>query len=214
MKKILLTVAAVAAFMSVQAQDAKFGVKAGLNVYTLTGDIEGASSLTGFHVGGIAEFKLSDNFAIQPELMYSLQGAKSETSGSETTGGFTSSFSGESKVKLGYLNIPVLAKYYVAEGFSLQAGPQLGLLLNAKSEYDITSSAGGFSVSESGEMDVKDSFKSIDLGLAAGAGYDTEFGLFFQARYVVGLSNISEEADGEEFDIKNAGFQLSVGYKF
>ncbi len=87
-------------------------------------------------LGVVAEIMVSDMFAVQPELIYSSQGSDYE----ESDEGFD--FSGT--VKLDYLNIPVMAKYYVAEGFSVEAGPQVGFLLSAKDEYD------------GGEEDIKD----------------------------------------------------------
>ena len=78
MKKIILSAVAVMAFGFANAQEVKFGVKAALNVASLTGDVEDVSSLVGFQVGGFAEIKLSEKFAIQPEVLYSAQGAESD----------------------------------------------------------------------------------------------------------------------------------------
>jgi opacity protein-like surface antigen len=181
MKKIILSAVAVLAFGFTNAQGVKFGAKVALNVATFTGDVEDASSLVGFQVGGFAEFKVSEKFAVQPELMYSAQGASGEGSDS----------------KLGYLNIPVMAKYYVAKSFSLEAGPQIGFLLSAK---------------EDGE-DFKDYLSSTDFGFNFGAGYDFTENLSAGLRYNLGLSNIidSEDNDGS---IKNSVFSVSLGYKF
>ena len=88
---------------------------------------DGTDSKTSFHIGGVVEIPISDSFSVQPELLYSSQGAKAE-----------SSFGGDVDFKLSYLNLPIMAKYYVAENFSLEAGPQVGLLLSAKVESDIT----------------------------------------------------------------------------
>jgi len=193
MKKVLLSAVAVMAFMSVSAQETRFGVKAGANLANFTGDVDDLDSKVGFHVGGFAEIKLTDKFAVQPEILFSTQGAKYKESGYEE------------KTNLSYLNIPVMAKYYVAEKFSLEAGPQIGFLLSAKSKFD----GGG----ESGDVDIKDGLKSIDFGVNFGAGYDFTENLSVGLRYNLGLSNISdsEEGDGK---IKNSVFSLSVGYKF
>lgn len=65
----------VIAMISSNAQ--QFGVKAGLNLASVTGDFtddfDGRASL---HFGVVAEFKISDVFSFQPELIYSSQGAK------------------------------------------------------------------------------------------------------------------------------------------
>ncbi|MBP1224741.1 porin family protein [Flavobacterium sp. 1355] len=198
MKKIMLTAAAVMAFAFSNAQETKFGVKGGLNIANLGGDVEDTSSKIGFHVGGFAEFKISDKFAIQPELLFSTQGAKTEWSDEGVRV--------EEKLNLSYLNIPVMAKFYVAEKFSLEAGPQIGFLLSAKSKVE----AGDFS----DEVDVKDAYESIDFGVNFGAGYDFTENLSAGVRYNLGLSNIAKTEDGEDFKMNNSVFSVSVGYKF
>ncbi|WAC03840.1 porin family protein [Lacinutrix neustonica] len=138
--------------------------------------------------------------------MYSAQGAASE---------YTEDFFGqeikyETKTKLDYLNLPIMAKYYVAEGLSIEAGPQVGFLISAKSEVEATSE--GESASDEG--DVKDSFKSIDFGAGVGLGYKLESGLNFSARYNLGLANIAEDVEGQDFSIQNNVIQVSVGFMF
>ena len=185
MKKIIMTAAAVMAFAFANAQEVKFGVKAGVNFATLGGDADG-SSLTGFHVGGLAEIKLSDKFAIQPEVLYSTQGSEF------TEDGF------DFKFETSYINVPVMAKYYVVDKFSLEAGPQVGFLLSAKAEGE----------------DVKDSFKSVDFGVNFGAGYDFTENFFAGVRYNLGLSNVADTEEGDDFKMNNSVFSISVGYKF
>jgi opacity protein-like surface antigen len=181
MKKIILSAVAVFAFGFTNAQEVKFGAKVALNVATLTGDVEDASSLVGFQVGGFAEIKVSEKFAVQPELMYSTQGA---------------SFDGGDS-KLNYLNIPVMAKYYVAKSFSLEAGPQIGFLLSAKADGE----------------DIKDETSSVDFGLNFGAGYDFTENLSAGLRYNLGLSNIVD-VEGYDGTAKNGVFSVALGYKF
>jgi len=137
-----------------------------------------------FHFGGLVEFGLSDKFSVQPEVLYSSVGAKD----------------GDTSINENYLSIPVMAKYYVAEGFSLEVGPQVGILMSATAKNG------------SDSVDVKDSFKSTDFGAGLGAGYKMESGLFFSARYVLGLSNVLADS-GSEWG-KNNVFQFSAGYKF
>ena len=200
MKKIILAAAAVFAFGSANAQETKFGVKGGLNIANLSGDIEDNSSKVGFHVGGFVEIKVSDKFSVQPELLFSTQGTKVEESGNN--------FSSKSTLNLSYLNIPVMAKYYVAEGFSLEAGPQIGFLTAAKADFTTTQSG----ITVSGDEDVKDSFESIDFGVNFGAGYDFTKNLSAGLRYNLGLANIAKDSGDEK--ISNNVLSVSLGYKF
>lgn len=200
MKKVILTIIAVLGFAFANAQDVKFGIKGGINLSTLTGDVEDFSSKVGFQLGGFAEFKVSDKFFIQPELLYSAQGAKYK----ETE----SYYSYKEKMNISYLNIPVVAKYYVVDKFSVEAGPQIGFLLGAKSKWEETYAG----QKNSGDEDMKDSFKTVDFSLNVGAGYDFTENIAAGIRYNFGLSNISDF--GDNLKVHNNVISLSVGYKF
>ena len=196
MKKILLTAAALFAFTFANAQETKFGVKAGLNLGTLSGDIENAfvdsdmNMRPSFHVGGFAEIKLSDKFAVQPELLYSIEGAKQDVDGES-----------EKLIwDLQYLNVPVMAKYYATEQLSIEAGPQIGFLMKAEATFD------GDTVA-----DFKDDSKSTAISLGFGAGYNFTENIFASARYTLGMTNI---IDQDDFDSKSNVLAISVGYKF
>ncbi len=210
MKKIILSVAAMLTFGFVNAQEVEFGVKAGVNIASLTGDIENADAKVGFHVGGFAEIKISDKFSVQPELLFSTQGAKAEEKYSED--GVSYDYS--EKINLSYINIPIMAKLYVAEGFSLEAGPQIGFLTSAKNKYEGTATFGGMTQSESEEVDIKDTMKSVDFGLNFGLGYKFTEKLSASARYNLGLSDVNEEVDGLSYSVKNSVIQISLGYSF
>jgi len=210
MKRIILTVSAFFTLCLANAQEIKYGVKAGLNLSTLTGDVAyyDVKSKAGFHVGGFVEFKITDKFSVQPELLYSAQGAKLRYSSVDE---FSSTID-KQNIKLGYLNIPVMAKYYVIKGLSIEAGPQVGFLLSAKNEFNYSSYITE-QYSSTGEEDIKDDLKSIDFGFNFGAGYEFTENIFVQARYNLGLTSVFEDADGD-FDPKNGVLQLSFGYKF
>ncbi|MEM5540005.1 porin family protein [Olleya sp. AS48] len=207
MKK-LFTIAAVAVLgmTSVNAQDINFGAKAGVNFATITGDeTDGIESQTGFHVGVVAEIMISEKFSFQPELLYSAQGA------SDT---FEDEFDKEEyTIKYDYINLPLMAKYYVAEGFSIEAGPQIGFLINSEAEYEYTNKEFP-EFNESETNDIKDFTNSIDFGVNFGLGYKLESGLNFGARYNLGLSNVNDGEGSDDLKNQNAVFQVSVGFFF
>ena len=199
---MILTIVAFTVTIT-HAQDVKFGVKGGVNFSSINGDeAESFDGRTSLHFGGVAEIMVSEKFAVQPELLYSAQGADYEEN----------DFTGT--VKLDYINVPVLAKFFVADGFSVEVGPQLGFLLSAKDEYDDLVGGG------SGEEDIKDEAKGIDFAAALGLGYQTEGGLNFGARYNVGLSKINDfddtdpEFDSSDISWKNGVIQVFVGFMF
>ncbi|MBF7091986.1 PorT family protein [Flavobacterium sp. ALJ2] len=183
MKKILLlAVITVLGFTNVNAQKIKFGVKGGLNFANISGDkTKNIDVVTSFNFGVLSEIPISDKFSFQPELMYSGQGY---------------SFN-DNTIALSYLNIPLMGKYYLTKGLSVEAGPQIGFLLAAKNE----------------KTNVKDSFNTFDFGVNFGVGYKLDNGLNFGARYNLGLTDINN-LEGSSIKNKNGVFQLSVGYFF
>ncbi len=205
MKKLMVMAAvAVFGFSQIQAQDGiQFGVKGGVNFAKITGDdVENADGRTGIHFGGVAEIPVSEKFSVQPELLYSQQGLQEDVVG------------GERKLKLDYLNVPVMAKFYVADGFAIEAGPQFGFNVNAKAEAQIEGAEGN-EISEI-ERELEDTVEGFDFGFGGGVSYKMETGLFFQARYIIGLTSIYEASDEGLFqdDLNNSVLSLSIGYMF
>jgi hypothetical protein len=189
---LLLLIFALISLNNNQAQEVgiRFGAKAGINLANLgfdDPDVTDNKVRTCFHAGVLAEIPLLPNLAIQPEVIYSEQGAKYE---------------GDALTKLHYLNVPILAKYYFFEGFNVEAGPQIGFNLTAKEE------SGGY------EIDMKDEVSSIDIGLNVGISYQLKMGIFFQGRCTLGFSNINDGIDKEECKYHHDIGQISVGYKF
>jgi hypothetical protein len=191
MKKVFFfAVFTVFAFTTSLAQDdgvssieINYGIKAGVNFSSIAGDdVDDLDGRTSLNVGAVVNIPVSELFAVQPEVVFSTQGATFDVDGIDGT------------ARLDYINIPVLADFTVAEGFSLQGGPQVGFKITSEVEVD-------------GETEELEDVESVDFGLGIGAQYRLPLGLFFQARYVIGLSNINSESD----DIKNQNSVFSIG---
>lgn len=170
---------------------AHFGVKAGMNASELHADNSSnddkANTKIGYHVGVLAHIHgRNDTWAFQPEIMYSMEGAKNEIAGVKTS------------TNLGYINVPLLAQYMFDNGFRIEAGPQIGFLISAKAKTDNAS------------LDIKDGYKSTAISLPVGIGYLTSTGLGFDARYNFGLSDISENGPG----VKGNTFQFGLFWQF
>ena len=220
MKKLVLVLVTLSLSQLGFSQKVRWGAKAGYNLATLDGDYSGIDYISGYHVGGLAEVKVSLKFSLQTELLYSLEGGKYAFELNEAPFAVKAS----EKVKLGYLNLPVMVKYFVVDGFTFEAGPQIGYLLSGKSDYASSVTINGETIKESGTIDVKDNLKTLSYGFNVGIGYELKNNLFFQARYHLGLSNNSKAnntTEGEDDFIgsdpeklKNQSFQFSIGYKF
>lgn len=122
--KLKLVVLACIVCQFTFAQDWDLGAKAGVNVSW--GDIKGLpvdiSSTVGFHVGGYGNTSINDQLRLQPELLFSVYGWKSESINEKRT--------------LSYLSIPVAVKYYLLDNFNLHAGPQLSFLIDASDDFN------------------------------------------------------------------------------
>jgi hypothetical protein len=178
MKKIMFTALALFAFSTAaHAQLFKIGVKAGPNFSNFSGGVDGIdySARTSFHAGVLVEFKATDSFGIQPELLYTSQGADVD---------------GIGDFNLDYVSVPVMAKLYIMKDkLSIDLGPQFSFL-----------------VDEAEEAFENETF---DFALAGGASLNVVGGLFVSARYTIGLTEASTEAE-----VRNSVFQASVGYMF
>lgn len=178
-KTIFLTIALLFLAANAQAQLLKLGVKAGLNYANFSGTEIQTDAITSYHAGLVAEIKLLDKFAIQPELLYTTQGATYNTA------------LGDFKNELGYIAIPVLAKIYLSDSFSLEVGPQASFLLNEKDKFNVNDA------------------NTFDFAIDAGLSFKITKNLFIQGRYVLGLTEVSPDADA-----KNSVLQLSAGLMF
>ena len=180
MKKfIFLTITLFFLATNTQAQLLKLGVKAGLNYANFSGTDIQTDAITSYHAGLIAEIKLLEKFAIQPELLYTTQGATYKT------------VLGDIKNELGYIAIPILAKIYLSKSISLELGPQASFLLNEKNNFDIADP------------------NTFEFAVDAGLSLKITKSIFIQGRYVLGLTDISPNADA-----KNSVLQLSAGLLF
>src|SRR5262249_49654128 len=127
------------------------------------------------------------SIAIQPEVTYSLEGAK---------------YPGYGKAKIGVINIPLLGQFMFDHGFRVETGPQIGFLTKVKFE------------GINGQVtNTKNNFKKIDFSWAFGLGYISNSGLGIDARYNLGMSNIAK-INGVPHDIKNRVWQFGLFYQF
>lgn len=222
MKKLLLIASmAMLGSLTVKAQELRFGPKAGYSLSMLKAESDGESykfdSKSTFYAGALVEYKFNDKFAVQGELLYSPLGGKQEESVSYSEMGVTVTGTEKSDFKLGTFQIPVSAKYFATENFAFGVGVNFGIVTSAKVDYttSLTATAMGetFSENESDTEDIKNEVKSLNLAPFVGVEYTMENGLFFDARYNLGVSNLVKNPEGDE-TLKNSFLQVGVGFKF
>lgn len=183
-KKLLMGLCFIALICrSSSAQHINLGVKAGLNFHKhVNGNNIKTNFMTGFHAGLLGHIHINDIWALQPEVTYSAQGYNANTN----------------KVRTGYVNIPILLQYMFANGFRIQAGPQIGILTTAKQEAaNVTS-------------DIKNNLKTVDAAISIGISYvhpPSSFGV--DLRYNHGISSINVS---DAIKVYNRGIQLGLFY--
>lgn len=174
MKKVILaTILFLAVSINMQAQLVKLGIKGGINYANQSGTItlnsiyyNSTDAITSYHIGLVAELKLTDGLAIQPELLYSTQGATYKAD--QVINDFSN--------KIGYISIPVLAKISLNKSISLDLGPQASFLLSEKNKFNYKNS------------------KTFEFAAAGGLTLKVTKSLFIQGRYVLGLTEASKDA--------------------
>lgn len=178
MKKVLLIVAICFAFgtyHSAQAQEVDLGIKIGAN-FSNFNDAKGAdlSNKTGLVAGAFAAFGFN-NWAIQPEVLYSQQGAKTDL------GDFD----------LDYINVPIMFKYYIiGHVLNLQVGPQFGFLTHDSFKDQVDNKSFDFSGSAGAGV-------NLPFGLRLDARYN--FGLTDVSEHGSGKNGVFTIAVGYSF---------------
>ena len=182
MKKLCVAIIAMGIAGLVNAQEVKIGVKVGMNISYLNGNEDNLDAQDGWVLGGTAEIALTEKFSLQPEFLYSQQGAQDREN---------------FLYDLKYMTMPIIAKYYIAEGFSLEAGPQISFLI--KDEI----------LSKTSDATLNPNSENIDIAMNLGLGYQLNKRFSVQTRYSIGIMDVDKEAK-----FKNGVLQLTVGYHF
>lgn len=92
----------------------KFGIKSGVNISNIHYNIKDASpeGKTGFYAGTFVDFRLFEDFHLQPEVIYSVEGIKDGS--------------------VDFINVPVILKWFFVDNIQVHAGPQLGVVIDAE----------------------------------------------------------------------------------
>ena len=175
---------------TIKSKTSTVGIKGGYNLAAVSFDSDGETGQRhGFHIGFYSESFLNEMFSVQPELLYSQQGYQIKNQ----NGTFTQ--------KLNYVNLPLMFKGYLAKTFFIETGPQIGLAISHKEEFD--SSFDLFDTSQ--EFDPN----NFDWGVNFGLGFKTEDGVTISTRYHFGFGDVY--SDGKP---KNRVWQFSIGFDF
>ena len=223
MKRIFLTGFLSLLFVGVAfAETPRIGITAGLNVSNISFNESGMTvklnNKAGFQAGVVADFGISKNFSIMPELLFAQRGTKLDNF----------SIDGETSVSLSttlnYLQLPINAayKFDVGNGSKLFvfAGPYFGYGLSTSGKVKAAGVGVDYNFFKFGSYNGTDLentdavyLKNFDFGINVGVGYEYEK-IFFKLQYNPGLINMLNMGSGDNGSIKNTNFAVSVGYFF
>jgi hypothetical protein len=184
LKILLLSAFIVLVSNAVSAQ--AFGVRAGVNLSTISGDYYDSTTQTGYYAGIYKEIPLVKSLLfIQPEIQYSSQGFSNDI------GDYT----------IDYITVPVLAKVYVVKLLSFETGPQFGFKIGDKSDPN------------NPLIDPDFDYETFDPAWAFGASLNLPFGLSINGRFISGFNSVFKEGDYNSQG-KNQVFQIGAAFQF
>lgn len=197
MKNLIFALLLCLSTAAVTAQESiSFGPVVGVN-FSKMADVAGDTEFkTGFVIGGQLTHSNINNWGVGGAILYSKEGVDIISNGVETEVGLT------------YLRVPVKGFVFFRDfedAFrpKIFAGPSFAYLLG--SETNIAGS--------NDEVDTKDMYKSFDLGLTIGTGFNARIAegtwFNFDAGYTHGLLDVSEFGDAS-----NRGFTVTAGVAF
>ena len=167
--------------------------KVGVTLATISSD--NTKFKFGMAAGIEGQYQLNNWFGLSAAVMYSQQGFKAKDI--------------DLKGNIEYINVPVMAKFYVTKGLSLNVGVQPGFMTKAKAKIS------------GKDRDFKDECNKVDFSIPLSIAYEFENGLTFEARYTTGLTNVGKDVfDSTDsswdkaYQNKNEVLMLTVGYKF
>ena len=190
-------------FYQASAQKVTVGIKGGYNAADWEGDamqnFESVVQLTngnaathmrsGFHAGGYLSVPLSPVFTLEPGAYYSQKGM-------QLTGNLSSerfdflNMNATLTNKAEYIDVPLLAKVFVADGFHIFGGPQVSFLVSNK----INARAGVLGVNLfNTDFNFDSQIRKTDVGLVGGIGYRFANGVNLSGGYDYGLKILIRE---------------------
>lgn len=217
-QSILLAVISFSSFSSFSQM--RPGIEVGANYSNIIySDNNGGetSSLLGLHARGIVEFVMSDLISIETGLGYSAKGNQGTFESSFSLFGSSYNFKNESRIRLNYLNVPILVKAGINLGegrMYLGVGPDVYFAASGNVKSESTTTINGVSEVEKDNSNIdfkEDNISRFDLGAKGVIGYEKN-GIFVQAGFEKGFINLNTDPQVDQ-TMLNQNFLLTIGFK-
>ena len=228
MKKFILLILPLFILLSANAQKSSAILRGGLNLANVSitegGRIDDAKTLTSFQVGIIGDFNLSDFIALQPGLLVTGKGSKTQ-SGDPADANYFKATSNPIYIEVP-LNLVFKAPLGSDTKFFAGAGPYLAVGIAGKNKTEGKIFGAGFSSEKNIEWSDDDPttldydegagfgiLKRFDYGLNGTAGIETKT-IVLSANYGLGLAKLQSGSNSSEDDInKHRVLSFTIGFK-
>jgi hypothetical protein len=195
MKKLLFTGLFLIISATLIAQSrTQLGARLGLNSAKVLNS--GLDTKSGLYAGLFLAVRFTDNYTMQPEIIYSNQGGNA-------------SYRNGEDININYVSIALANKFFVTknQGFHFILGPSLDINFDDNFINLINDNGDNLEITP------------VDLAMFGGIGYEFDFGLALELRYKQGLIDLdfndSEEYGGNsEENQLNRVVQIGLSYKF
>lgn len=201
-----------------------YGVKGGVNIsnatdksFIFSDGYLSQKSRIGFNGGAFVNIPISKSFSIQPELLFSQYGYKTEydfrISTEDGYDPLLSNNKGTYSTNLGYIVIPIMVQYNIIPDLYVEVGSEFGINIIAQEKY--TETADSYLQNRTIEIG-KDFLNTFNFGVGAGAGYYFTDNIGITGRYIFGLTDTEKNPYNfpNKTAIRNKVFQIGLAYKF
>ena len=176
------------------------GPKIQLNFSSVTGGDNDADNnfKLGFNAGVFLNIAATEMVDVHPEMLYSTRGYRRVKSiGTKDTNLLHI---------LSYIDFPFLANIHIGDNAFIEAGPQIGYLINDKTKGQVVSSSTIYQI-DTGNVY---GYKTTEYSLVLGGGYKFNFGMSAALRLNYGITKLY---DANSLS-RNISFGVSVSYWF
>ncbi len=177
------------------------GPKLGVNYYNLT-SLGGNGSIAPV-VGGHFTFFVAPQLSIGAELLWTQGGSNKIKPGTITYNG---EGIGNYDVKMNFINLNFILKYYLNSNFALFTGLNEENVISPK-----------LSTANVGDVDIKDDVSNVGVSIPLGVSYDINPKWSIALQYNLGLKKYAGDSENAKIFLKSAKNQqvmFSVAYNF
>jgi hypothetical protein len=183
--------------VSYTQQEFNAGIMAGLNISQIEGDGFAGYNKAGPALGIFANTFFTDELAVQLEINYSSKGSQRKSTIEDPR---------YFRIELHYVEIPVLVRYFLPVGFSVESGLSGGYLFSSRERDEVS------------EIEIRTPFNKTEFAFIAGASWHISQNLAINSRFSYSVLPVRQHAGGGTYrwnrGQNNNVLSIGVQYQF